>query len=100
MHLAETPKKVYLSIYSTDLYRRVNIPIFGNQSIGREASGRGRRRRAARPAGPGLTNPPNWTKSTIFGVEICLAETPKKVYLSIYSTDLYWGGNILIFGSE
>ena len=33
--LKETPKKGCLSIVSTDLYRGVIIPIFGNQSIGR-----------------------------------------------------------------
>ena len=32
--LAETPKKGSLSIYSTNLYRGVIIPVFGNRSIG------------------------------------------------------------------
>jgi len=52
--LTETPKKGSLSIFSTDLYRGVIIPIFGNQSIGRIVRAGGARHVALIPTARAL----------------------------------------------
>ena len=52
--MTETPKKGHMSIYSTDLYRGVIVPVFGNESIGRvvRAGGFSQQTAASLPAQP------------------------------------------------
>ena len=50
--------------------------------------------------GPLPTNPHDETKSTNLNLEIYLDRPPKKMRLSIYSSELYQGVMIPIFGNR
>ena len=48
--LTEAPKKEYVSIYSTDMYRGVIVPVYGDRSIGRIMRAGGKTGSAGRKA--------------------------------------------------